>query len=45
MLTPLPSLLRPSSFDDMVGHEKLIGREGVIRKFVRSSRIPSMIFW
>ena len=37
--------LRPKSFDDIVGHEHLFGKNGVIRKMITSGRITNMIFY
>ena len=44
-LSPLASRLRPESFDDMVGQSDLVGKQGVLRRFASSGRIPSMIFY
>ncbi len=44
-LSPLASRLRPESFDDMVGQRDLVGKQGVLRRFASSGRIPSMIFF
>jgi len=42
---PLASKYRPSTLDEFVGQEHLIGKEGTIRKFLETGNIPSMIFW
>lgn len=41
----LADLLRPKSFDEMVGQEHLFGARGVIRRMVESGRITNMIFY
>lgn len=46
MKTPLANLIRPTSFDDVVGQQKLVGKNGVIRKLVESNKqIPNMILY
>ncbi len=45
MLTPLASLLRPQSIDDIVGQEHLFGVGRPLRKYIESGHIPSMILW
>ncbi len=42
---PLAERLRPTSFDEYVGQEHLVGEKGVLRKAVDKGIIPSMIFW
>jgi len=42
---PLAERMRPSSLEDLVGQEHLVGEKGVIRKTIQSGNIPSMIFW
>ena len=41
----LADLLRPGSFDDLVGQTRLFGKNGVVRRMVESGRIPNMIFY
>lgn len=43
--TPLAELIRPTSFDDIVGQSHLFGTGGVIRRLCNSGRIPNMIFY
>ncbi|MFH1000807.1 MAG: replication-associated recombination protein A [Bacteroidota bacterium] len=45
LLKPLAELLRPIDFDQYVGQEKLVGKEGILRKSFESGNIPSMILW
>ncbi|MBE6633647.1 MAG: replication-associated recombination protein A [Ruminococcaceae bacterium] len=41
----LADLLRPQSFDDLVGQEHLFGERGVIRRMLAGGRITNMIFF
>ena len=43
--TPLAELIRPTSFDDIVGQTHLFGKNGVVRRLCDSGRIPNMIFY
>ena len=43
--SPTADRLRPKSFDDMVGQEKLVGKNGVLRRILASGSLPSMIFF
>ncbi len=45
MNEPLAARLRPTSVDEIIGQQHLIGPGKVLRKMVESDRIPSMIFW
>lgn len=42
---PLADLLRPDSFDTIVGQRHLFGERGVIRRMVESGRVTNMIFF
>jgi len=42
---PLASKYRPTSLDDFIGQQHLVGPNGPIRKFLELGRVPSMIFW
>lgn len=42
---PLASKYRPSTLDDFVGQQHLVGENGPIRKFLSLGKVPSMIFW
>jgi len=44
-IQPLANRLRPKTLDDMIGQEHLIGKAGLIRKFLKTGFVPSMIFW
>ena len=43
--TPLASRLRPSSLDDFVGQEHLVGQGKILRQLIERDQISSMIFW
>ncbi|MFI3302334.1 MAG: replication-associated recombination protein A [Rikenellaceae bacterium] len=45
MLPPLAERLRPTSLDDYIGQEHLVGESGIFRKFIESGNIPSFILW
>lgn len=42
---PLADILRPKTLDDVIGQEHLVGKNGIIRKFLASEFLPSLIFW
>ncbi len=44
-MNPLAERMRPSSLDDYIGQEHLVGKGSVLRKAIESGNIPSMIFW
>lgn len=44
-MTPLAETLRPTSLDDYIGQQHLVGPGAVLRTLIESGRIPSMIFW
>ena len=41
----LADLLRPESFDDIVGQDHLFGEKGVVRRMLAGGRITNMIFY
>jgi len=43
--TPLAERLRPTSLDEVVGLEDLLGEKRFLRNAIETDRIPSMIFW
>lgn len=43
--TPLADILRPKTFDDIVGQEHLFGKNGAIRRMIAGGRMPNMIFY
>ena len=42
---PLAERLRPTSLDEVVGLEDLLGEKRFLRNAIETDRIPSMIFW
>ena len=42
---PLAERLRPTSLEQYIGQEHLIGENAVLRRAIESGRSPSMIFW
>ncbi|HEX7709042.1 MAG TPA: replication-associated recombination protein A [Thermoanaerobaculia bacterium] len=42
---PLAERLRPSTIDDIVGLDEILGKGRFLRNAIESDRIPSMIFW
>lgn len=45
MVRPLADKMRPVDFDDMVGQEHLVSKNGVLRRMVESGHITNMIFF
>lgn len=44
-MLPLAEILRPTSLDNYIGQQHLVGPGAVLRTLIDSGRIPSMIFW
>ena len=44
-MTPLAEILRPSTLDNYIGQQHLVGQGAVLRTLIESGKIPSMIFW
>jgi putative ATPase len=42
---PLAQILRPKTLDDVIGQVHLVGKDGILRKFLATGFLPSMIFW
>lgn len=42
---PLAEILRPTSFEEYVGQEHLIGENGILRRSIEAGNTPSMILW
>jgi putative ATPase len=42
---PLAERMRPSSLEEVVGQEHLLGPKGFLSDVVQSKKIPSMVFW
>lgn len=43
--SPLADRMRPTSFDELLGQEIIIGPDAPLRRLVESGQIPSIIFW
>lgn len=43
--TPLAERLRPSTLEDYIGQEHLVGPDGIIRRMIESGRVNSFILW
>jgi putative ATPase len=42
---PLADRLRPSSLEEVVGQEHLLGEHGILSRMVKAGRLGSVIFW
>ncbi len=42
---PLAERLRPSTLEDYIGQEHLVGPDGIIRRMIESGRVNSFILW
>ena len=42
---PLAARMRPSTFDEFVGQEHLVGKGHALRKSIESGQLPSIILW
>lgn len=42
---PLAERLRPTKLDDVIGQQHLAGADGILRKLLTSTYLPSIIFW
>jgi len=42
---PLAERMRPKTLEELVGHEDLVGPNGVLRELILSDKVPSMILW
>ena len=45
MLIPLAEQLRPSSLEEYLGQEHLVGPGAILRKAIESGNVPSIILW
>lgn len=45
MTAPLAERMRPKNFDEFIGQEELVGKQGSLRKLLEKKIVPSMIFW
>jgi putative ATPase len=42
---PLAERMRPANLDEIVGQEKLVGAQGILRKIITAKEPVSLIFW
>lgn len=42
---PLAEKMRPNSLDEVIGHDKITGKDGILRKIINSKKPTSLIFW
>ncbi|KAM0756406.1 P-loop containing nucleoside triphosphate hydrolase protein [Meredithblackwellia eburnea MCA 4105] len=42
---PLAELVRPSTLDDLIGQEQLLGQGAMLRTLIDKDRVGSLIFW
>lgn len=45
MTSPLADRMRPTTINEVVGQEHLLGEGGPLRRFVEQGTLPSMILW
>jgi len=45
MAAPLAERMRPTSFEDFIGQEELLGKNGSLKKLLDKKIVPSLIFW
>ncbi len=45
MSAPLAERLRPTTIDDYIGQDHLVGEGGIFRKFFETGNVPSFILW
>lgn len=44
-LMPLAERIRPSTLDELLGQEHLVGKGSILRTAIENGKIPSIIFW
>jgi putative ATPase len=44
-MAPLAERMRPTTLEDLVGQEHLVGNGSILRAAIESGKIPSMILW
>lgn len=42
---PLADRMRPTTLDDYLGQEQLVGKDAILRQAIESDKIPSFILW
>src|SRR5690606_5819032 len=44
-MRPLAERMRPKSLDEYVGQSHIVGQDAILRQWVRTKTLPSLIFW
>jgi len=44
-VAPLAARMRPKTFEDFIGQEKIIGSNSILRRNLNNGNVPSMILW
>ena len=44
-VAPLAARMRPKTFEDFIGQEKVIGSNSILRRNLNNGNVPSMILW
>ena len=44
-IAPLAARMRPKTFEDFIGQEKVIGSNSILRRNLNNGNVPSMILW
>ena len=42
---PLAERIRPTTLDELLGQDHLVGKSGILRTAIENGKVPSMIFW
>ncbi len=45
MYRPLADEIRPNTLDEVYGQQHILGKDGLLRRIIRSGQIPNMIFY
>jgi putative ATPase len=44
-MQPLAERMRPKKWDEIVGQQHIVGKEGILTKFIQQNFLPSIILW
>ena len=42
---PLAEVVRPTTIEDFIGQENLVGKDSFLHTILQSGNVPSLIFW
>lgn len=45
LIAPLADVVRPTTIDEFVGQENVIGQDSFLRTVLQTGDVPSLIFW